>query len=116
MPQKTSRQRIEQCVGAIPTLVGDQVSMIIRPTLFKVEGVCKHSVSVRERSGRLSEIPMREILAALDHLFRSCRITLHETRVRYSRKYAEFVFGIMARLPGVRICSQSIGLTLVLDL
>jgi hypothetical protein len=114
-PRRTSRQKIQDCWYGIESLAGTSVSMIVRPRVFWVEEICSESVTIRANSGRLIRIPMDQVKAVLQHIFSSSEISLHEARVRYSRDYSEFIFGILARLPGMRVLRCGLGLRLMLD-
>jgi len=89
--------------------------MIVRPSVFEVEDVGKDSVKVRSSTGRVLSIPIAQVRGVLQHVFSSSQISLHEARVRYSRDYSEFIFGLIARLPGIRVLQCGLGLVLVLD-
>jgi hypothetical protein len=113
--RRSSRQRLKECWHVLGSLPGSKVSMIVRPSVFHVEDVGKDAVKIRSSSGRSFSIPIAQVRGVLQHVFSSSRISLHETRVRYSRDYAEFIFGLVARLPGIRVLQCGLGLVLVLD-
>jgi hypothetical protein len=113
--RQNSTQRFIQCWQGLESLTGSSCSMLIRPRVFHIVFVEKNRVVVRASSGRVFSIPTALFRAVLQHLFASSRISLHEVSVRHSREYAAFVFGILARLPGLRIDSSGEGLSLVLD-
>ncbi len=113
--RKSTRQRLTDCWHELGSLSGSRVSMIVRPSVFRVEDVGKDSVKVRSSTGRILNIPITQIRGVLQHVFSSSQISLHETRVRYSKDYAEFIFGLIARLPGIRVLQCGLGLVLVLD-
>lgn len=114
-PKKNARQRLQECWCGIQSLAGNSVSMIIRPSVFEVQAICKDYVTIKSSSGRLLEIPVDQVRAVLNHLFSTSKISLHQTRVRYSREHAEFIFGMLARLPGIRVIQCATGLILILE-
>ncbi|MDP2858024.1 MAG: hypothetical protein Q8P50_08620 [Bacillota bacterium] len=113
--RKSSRQRLRECWHVLDSLSGSRVSMIVRPSVFEVEDVGKDAVTVRSSTGRMFSIPITQVRGVLQHVFASSQISLHETRVRYSKDHAEFIFGLVARLPGIRVLQCGLGLVLVLD-
>ncbi len=113
--RKSSRTRLEECWTALQSLAGDSVSMIVRPSIFHIHDVCRDYVTIRSASGRVFGIPKEHLRQVLYHIFQSRKITLHQTRIRYSREHAEYIFGICARLPGIRVLECATGLVLVLE-
>jgi hypothetical protein len=113
--QCNSTQRLRQCWHDLESLTGSSCSMLVRPRVFHVVYVEKDCIVVRTGSGRVRYIPNALLRAVLIQLFACSRISLHEVSARHSKEYAEFVFGILARLPGLRLDSSGTGLSLVLD-